>query len=150
VKREKDKDEDWLKNELEELSERLNRLEGILSDLSKPMDRFREVTSDYFRLMSLYSEHGTISPELLVPEVKDSISRDIIKILFEKSGQNISQITNSVRKKRGKASRRIVRSKIQDLEELGIVVGDQETKWTVYSISPELVKKWSQLLGLSK
>jgi len=146
----KDKEKEWLKKELEELGERLSRLEGVLNEISKPLDKFREVTSNYFKLINIYSEHGAISPELIVPEVKDPISKDIINALFEKGDQNISQITESLKKRRGKASRRIVRHKLQELEDKGIVIRGESTAHPTYSVSSELIKKWSQLLGFYK
>ncbi|MCK5548282.1 MAG: hypothetical protein KAI64_04660, partial [Thermoplasmata archaeon] len=78
------KEREWLKKEIDELGKRLGRLEEILGELSSPLERFQDVTSSYFKLLNLYSEHGTISPEVIVPEVKDPISKDIIQILFEK------------------------------------------------------------------
>ena len=144
------KEREWLKKEIDELGKRLGRLEEILGELSSPLERFQDVTSSYFKLLNLYSEHGTISPEVIVPEVKDPISKDIIQILFEKGDQNVSQITESLKKRRGKASRRTVKTKLHELEGSGVLQMEQSSKWATYSISPELVKKWSQLLGLHK
>jgi DNA-binding transcriptional ArsR family regulator len=150
VEKDKDKVRGGPKKELEELGERLDRLESILTEISKPLENFRDMTSNYFRLINLYSEHGTISPELIVPEVKDPISKDIINVLFQKNEQNISQITESLKKRRGKASRRIVRQKVQELEKAGLVMKGDESQHPKYSVTPELVKKWSQLLGFNK
>jgi len=150
VVKEKDKEKEWLKEELEALGNRLNKLETILDEISKPLERYRDLTSSYFKLLNLYSEHGVISPELIVPEVKDPISKDIINVLFRKSDQNISQITESLKKMRGTASRRIVRQKLHELEGQGYVLKEGSSRQQKYSISSELTKKWSQLLGLNK
>jgi DNA-binding transcriptional ArsR family regulator len=150
VVKEKSKEKEWLKEELDELGERMNRLETILDEISKPLSRYRELTSNYFKLIDLYSEHGMISPELIVPEVKDPISKDIVNVLFHKSEQNISQITELLRKRRGSASRRIVREKLKELEDKGYIVKESISRQQKFSVSPELTKKWSQLLGFYK
>ena len=50
----------------------------------------------------------------------------------------------------GSSSRRIVRAKLLVLIEEGIVVDDLENKVKTYSVSSALIKKWSQVLGLTK
>ena len=52
---------------------------------------------------------------------KDEISRLIIQTLALKGAQNTSQIERAIREARGHASRRIVRSRIQNLISEGIV-----------------------------
>jgi DNA-binding HxlR family transcriptional regulator len=137
------------KGELDELGQRLDRLESILNEISKPLENFYGVTGNYLRLLKFYSEHGSISPEHIVPEVKDPISKGIVNVLFQKNEQNISQITESLKKLRGTASRRIVREKLRELESTGVVIKEEGSKQAKYSIAPELIKKWSQLLGFN-
>ena len=155
-KEKKNKEED-LKKEIRNLSEKIRSLEGSLAEVSKPykeviaqVDRLLTLSANYFRIIELYQRYGVISPEILVPQIKDPISKEIINILFEKNEQNISEITRKLKERRGKASRRIVREKLQTLEEEGVVVRTAPSKHKVYRISNDLIKKWSEVLGLIK
>lgn len=56
------------------------------------------------------------------PSIKyDDISRAIVSSLERKGRLNISQLTEQVRKERGSASRRIVRERVNELLEMGVV-----------------------------
>ena len=95
-------------------------------------------------------KYGGVSPEITVPNVKDAISKEILNVLFDKNGQNISQITEIVRERRGSASRRIVREKLAKLEAAGYVIRKKTKKSVEYYVSEKLLKKWSQVLGFDK
>jgi DNA-binding FadR family transcriptional regulator len=71
-------------------------------------------------------------------------------VLLERSEQNISQITDLVKSKRGTASRRIIREKLADLETKHIIQKQQRGSRYVYNLTTEVITKWTQLLGLSK
>ncbi len=151
-----DEEED-IRKEIKELSEKIDRLEETLSKISKPysdivgyMSQFQSISKGYFRLLDLYDKHGSLSPEIIIPGLKDPISKDIVVILFNKKEQNISQITEELKKRRGTASRRIVRERLKALEEKNVVVCEEGSKTRKYSISEEVVEKWSQVLGLPK
>jgi len=151
-----DEEED-IRKEIKELSEKIDRLEETLSKISKPysdivgyMNQFQSISKGYFRLLDLYDKHGSLSPEIIIPGLKDPISKDIVVILFNKKEQNISQITEELKKRRGTASRRIVRERLKALEEENVVVCEEGSKTRKYSISEEVVEKWSQVLGLPK
>jgi DNA-binding transcriptional ArsR family regulator len=141
--------EDDLPKQIKELNKRIAELEGMMAQLVKPVKEMQKASQNYFRLVNLALKNGGISPEMLLPEVKDPISLDIVKVLLEKSGLNISQITEDLRGKRGSASRRIVREKLKKLEDGGIVIQKGERAVSTYHLSENVLRKWSQLLGIS-
>jgi DNA-binding transcriptional ArsR family regulator len=147
-----DKQED-----IDDLSKRIGQLEEALRDVTRPyaelsehITRFQEIVGRYFRLLDLYQKHGSISIDVILPEVKDPMSKEIMRILLDKPGQNISQITEELRSRSGSASRRIVRGRLNDLVEKDLVVEKVGRKQKTYEISESVVNKWSQVLGLSK
>jgi DNA-binding transcriptional ArsR family regulator len=139
-----------LSEEIKELNKRISDLEKMLSMLMKPFNDVRRTTESYLRLASLLLDHGGLTPDLILPELKDPISKDIVRVLLERPEQNISQITDLVKSKRGTASRRIIREKLLDLEEKKIIQKQQHGSRSVYSLTAEVIKKWTQLLGLTK
>ena len=143
--------------EIERLSTKIDNLEGMISDMAKPyqdamamMAKFNEMASGYLKIINLYQQHGKVSPEMLVPTVKDPIAQDILVILFEKKELNVSQIADNLKEKRGTSSRKTVRDKLKELEDARAieVVGDRKVK--KYKVSDELVEKWLKLLGVMK
>ncbi len=101
------------------------------------------------RIVNLLLEHGGLTPELILPEIKDAISQDIVRVLLDKPDQNTSQITERVKNKRGTASRRIIRKKITELIKKDIIEVSEQGSRTVYRLTDQVMKKWSQLLGFS-
>ncbi len=142
--------ENDLKDEVARLSARIGELEGMLAQLREPFGQLQDISRNYFRLIELYMKFGEISPEAAIPGLKDPISRDIVNALFQRGGQNISELTEAVRARRGTASRRIVRDKLAELERDAIVRGDRGAKTVEYHVSEEVVRKWSQMLGFHK
>jgi DNA-binding transcriptional ArsR family regulator len=143
--------------EIARLSNKIDNLEGMISDMAKPyqetmamMAKFNEMASGYLKIINLYQQHGKVSPEMLVPSVKDPIAQDILVILFEKKELNVSQIAEILKEKRGTSSRKTVRDKLKELEDAKAieVVGDRKVK--KYKVSDELVEKWLKLLGVMK
>jgi len=144
-----------LGKQIKELSKKMESVEDALSRVSEPysqlldyIQRFQKISGSYFKMLGLYQRHGAISPDLLIPGVKDSISRDIVKVLFERDGQNISQITEKLKDLRGSSSRRIVRERLKGLEEKGVVKGKGTSRSKEYWLTSEYVDKWYDLLGL--
>jgi len=138
-----------LTDEIIKLNKRISELEKMLSILIQPFRKIQDTTSNYLKIIQLLLEHGGLTPDLILPEVKDSISKEIVRVLLDRNEQNISQITELVRSKRGTASRRIVREKINELTGKNIIQKKQKGSLYVYSLSEEVIKKWSQLLGIN-
>jgi DNA-binding transcriptional ArsR family regulator len=149
--------EEDLHDEIRELRAQIAQLSEALEMAVKPyqkvlgqLEDLQEVAKRYFGLLELYQRYGEISPEVVIPGLKDSISQEIVKILFDKGDRNISQIAEQMRQRRGSASRRIVRERLDRLLEDGVVTVSTDSKQRRFSISDEVVQKWSQLLGLQK
>ena len=139
-----------LTDEVKELNKRISDLEKMLSVLMKPLSDIRKTTESYMRLASLLLDHGGLTPDLILSELKDPISKEIVRVLLERPEQNVSQITDLVKSRRGTASWRIIRERLVDLERKNIIQKQQRGSRSVYSLTAEVIKKWTQLLGLTK
>jgi DNA-binding transcriptional ArsR family regulator len=142
---------------IQELTERIAQLEETIRQVSVPYSQlaaqlatFQETVGKYFRLMDLYQRYGVVSVDTIVPEVKDPISKDIMRILLDRPGLNISQLTDELKGRRGSSSRRIVREKLNELAEKKLVVEEAGRNERSYRLSEDVVKRWSQVLGLTK
>jgi len=138
-----------LEKEIKELNKRIRELEKMLSKVINPLQHVSNTTQRYLKITSLVLEHGGLTPDMILPEIKDYISQQIVRALIYKKEQNISQITELVRSKRGTASRRIIRERLKELEENKIVKKQQKGSINVYSITDKVIKKWSQMLGFN-
>ncbi|HOL08218.1 MAG TPA: hypothetical protein PKX44_08075, partial [Methanomassiliicoccaceae archaeon] len=85
-----------------------------------------------------------------LPQVKDPMSREIIRILMDRPGMNISQVTEELRARTGSSSRRIVRGRLENLVKAGLLVESRGRREKTFRISDDVIKKWSDVLGLSK
>jgi DNA-binding transcriptional ArsR family regulator len=137
-----------LSDKMESLEESMRMVATPYSQLLEYIERFQKISASYFRLIDLYQRYGEISPDLLVPGVKDSISREIVKILFDRDGQNISQITQKLKERRGTSSRRTVRERLKELQDKGVVVSRGSERAKIFWLTEGYVKKWYELLGL--
>ncbi len=149
-------DED-IKKQLREMNEKMSSLEYSVGEITRPyadmlqhMDRIRTITEGYFRIIDLYRTHGRISPDLLLPEVKDPIMQEIVNILFEKPELNISQIADILKDKRGSASRKTVREKLTHLVDIGAIEVLDDKKVKRYAVSEALQERWLKILGLTQ
>ena len=149
--------QDDLREEIRELRAQIEALRAALSDVARPytelmayVDRLQEVSRGYFRILDLYAKYGKVSPDLVIPGLKDDISRHIVAVLFDRPDRNISQITDAVKGKRGTASRRVVRQRLEDLQREGIVVATPDPRVRTFRVSDAVAEKWSQVLGVPK
>jgi len=155
---EDDAEKEELSEEIKELSEKVSELETALrtatrpiSDLMSSMEGMNRIAGNYFRLIELYHQKGSISPEAVLPELKDPIAIEIVKVLFENSDLNVSEITDHLRERRGSASRTIVRERLSQMVADGIVGSkDGPHGVTQYAISEEVTDRWFRMLGLRR
>lgn len=155
---EEDAEKEVLRAEIRELGEKVAELEAALRNATRPigdvmsqLEGMNRIAGNYFRLLELYRRKGAISPEAVLPEVKDPISVEIIKVLFDRSGLNVSEITDQLRERRGSASRTVVRERLQQMVADGHVVTEEGPQGvTAYSISEEVADRWYRLLGLRR
>ena len=138
-----------LKKEVKELNKRISELEKMLSEVIEPLRKVGKTTQNYLKITSLIIEHGGLTPDMILPELKDQISQEIVRVLLDRQNQNISEITELVRNKRGTASRRIIRERLKELEEKKIIKKHMKGKLYVYNLTEEVIKKWSQMLGFN-
>ena len=138
-----------LKKEIKDLQKRISDLEKMLSNAINPLREVSKTTQNYLKITSLILEHGGLTPDMILPELKDNISREIVRVLLDRQNQNISEITELARSKRGTASRRIIRERLKELEEKNIVIKHMKGKLYVYTLTDKVIKKWSQMLGFN-
>jgi len=136
-----------LSEEVKKLNKRIEELEKMLSTIVEPLKGVRDITQNYLKIAGIIMDKGGLTPDAVLPEIKDSISQEIVRVLLDRSGQNISQITELVRTRRGTASRRIIREKISYLIEKDIIQKTFKGSIPVYSLTDKVIKKWSQMLG---
>ena len=141
-------EKEGLRQEVQELNRRILELEQVISELREPLGQMNRAATGYFKFIDMYIRFGGVAPDKVLPKLRDPISREIINLLFQKEGLNISQITEALRERRGCASRRTVRSKLEELEGEGYVARRRAGNAAQYSVTDELKRKWSQALGL--
>src|SRR3989449_6654518 len=149
--------QDDLQKEIRELRSQIDALRTALTDVTRPyaelmryVDRLQDASRGYFRILGLYTKYGTVSPDLVIPGLKDDISRHIVVALFDRPDRNISQITEAVKGKRGTASRRIVRERLEDLQRQGIVVATPGSRTRTFRGAAGVAGKGAQMLGGDK
>jgi predicted DNA-binding transcriptional regulator len=118
-----------LSKKLDQIIHRLDLLERLI--LEKPEYEGLAASLRLTKIgLGMYGEPLKIASRLKnaekylrqVPIAQDDISRCIIQAIMMKGPLNISAITRQVSKMRGKASRRIVRDRVKDLVERGVLL----------------------------
>ena len=118
-----------LSKKLDQIIHRLDLLERLI--LEKPEYEGLAASLRLTKIgLGMYGEPLKIASRLKnaekylrqVPIAQDDISRCIIQAIMMKGPLNISAITRQVSKMRGKASRRIVRDRVKDLVEKGVLL----------------------------
>jgi DNA-binding transcriptional ArsR family regulator len=136
--------------ESESIEERLEAIERMLQRYLNDdyIQYVRRILGSYFRLINIYLQEGRISPSVIFPEVKDPIAREIIEVLFQHGSLNTTEISNMLRERRGTASRKTVREKLQGLMEAGIVECREKKGEKEYYITESVVRRWLKVLGI--
>jgi len=117
-----------LSRKLDEILRRLEALENALGLLEQLgfLPELMNLLSGGTQLYTsrLRALRRVLAAEKLLRELGpgDEISRCIIEVLAEEGPMNISEITRAVRERRGTASRRIIRERLEELLERGLVV----------------------------
>ncbi len=146
-----------LEEQIVELSRRIAEMESLMKRLAgalldnrgtRQLQSAAYSLAPYMRILDSYMSNGSVGPEIVLPQVKDPISREIISVLFSIKEGNISRITGELKRRRGKASRRIVAKKLTELEEMGVLEVDKSARDKRYSLSDEVVRKWLKVLGI--
>ena len=142
---------------IEELTARISELESAVQEVARPyselvaqLSRFQDTVQRYFKLMDLYQRHGVISIERHPARSKDPIAKDIMRLLLDKPGLNISGDHRQVEGTTGKCVKADLRDRLGELLGQGMVVERAGKKGKTYEISEAVVRKWSEMLGLTK
>ncbi len=135
--------------DVEKLSEEVKTLRKTLNELMTSFELVSRLAENYLKLMNIYAQYGGLGIDVVVPQIRhDSIAREIVRILFDLKSANISQITQELKKRRGKASRNTVREKIHHLTYLNVVEEVDGEKGKAYALKKEVLNKWFDLIGI--
>ncbi|MBN1327985.1 MAG: hypothetical protein JXA54_00805 [Candidatus Heimdallarchaeota archaeon] len=105
-----------LEEKIEGMSPELKNATGSLNMTLAILRTFQDVTN----VATIFSPSKWIMR--LRPDINlDAIERVIVDVLTREGPKNISQLTASVRMERGTASRRIIREKVNDMIERGVI-----------------------------
>jgi hypothetical protein len=135
--------------DVEKLSEEVKTLRKALNELMASFEIVSRLAENYLRLINIYAQYGGLGIDVVVPEIRhDPIAREIVRILFDLRSANISQITQELKRRRGKASRNTVREKIHQLIDLNVVEEVDGEKGKAYALKKEVLNKWFDLIGI--
>jgi len=128
-----------IEEKLEIIAGRLDSLERVVREGRQDQD-VADLLFLVRRLIRFYSRYVWFMEEVSrlksLPQIAgDDISMHIVEVLAEKGSLNISQITEEVRRRRGKASRGVVSKRLEYLRSEGIVEevggGEREKRYSL-------------------
>lgn len=135
--------------DVKKLSEEVKTLKKVLDELMTSFEIVSRLAENYLRLINIYAQYGGLGIDVVVPKIRnDPIAREIVRILFDLKSANISQITQELKRRRGKASRNTVREKIHHLIDLNVVEEVDDKKGKAYALRKEVLNKWFDLIGI--
>ncbi len=135
--------------DVKKLSEEVKTLKKALDELMTSFEIVSRLAENYLRLINIYAQYGGLGIDVVVPKIRnDPIAREIVRILFDLKSANISQITQELKRRRGKASRNTVREKIHHLIDLNVVEEVDDKKGKAYALRKEVLNKWFDLIGI--
>ena len=77
------KESEKLEKQVKEINRRIDELEKMLSRALKPLLDVGKTTQNYLKLTGILLENGGLTPDLIIPEIKDPISKEIVRVLIE-------------------------------------------------------------------
>jgi len=128
-----------IKNKLKRVSELLTQLEDTLSsvgnDISEIESNMIKVVRKLVDLYYIIIDYMSQEEDIYRLVGRDDIKAWIIKVLYQYGKLNILQITKAVRNMRGKASRRIIAKKLNELERMGLVKKEIKGRSKIYYLN---------------
>src|SRR2546426_4763659 len=140
------KDVRELREQIEALRAALERVARPYSEIAGVVDQLRSLTGGYFRILDVIQRFGGGGPDLAAPGLKDDISRHIVAVLIERGGPNVSHVTDAVKTRRGTASRRIVRERLEELVQEGGLTTSAQGRPPTFSVSEAVPERVAQVL----
>ncbi|MCC6028723.1 MAG: VWA domain-containing protein [Candidatus Korarchaeum sp.] len=127
-----------IKEILSQVMEKLNKIESRIGSLEED----KKLIETYKSLLSVYASIlGKIANlERIARIVSSDIDRAIVRVLSDGEPRNISEITEEVKRMRGKSSRRIVAERLNALCNIGILER-VSGKGKVYRLKPGLLEE---------
>lgn len=106
-----------LARRIEHLEEQLRKERTLTEELARELHILRGIVQTSGNIVGISRRIALLSESLRSGEV----ARAIVEALFDLGPMNISQLAEVLRRRRGKASRRTVSRKIEELSERGLV-----------------------------
>src|SRR5438046_10617845 len=89
-----------LRKQVEALREALATVAEPYREISGYMEQLQTIARGYFRLLDLYAKHGAVSPDVVVPGLKDDISKPSPMPPFRRADRTSPQSATPVKASR--------------------------------------------------